>query len=150
MNNTLSDISQYNDRMTISQVIRFLGGNGVCVTKSMVQNYVRDGLLPPPVNGRYYTYRHLVVLVLANYLKTAFDMKTIKSELTALADMAGMPLDVYQSLVEATSALMDRWRGQITSLLETRQDTSMHKLMMMIHCADTKASIVSMAGGNRL
>lgn len=105
MQDILQDIHQYSDNFTISQVVKFFERKGLIVTKSMIQNYVRDGILPPPVNKRHYTHKHLTTLALIIRLKTVFEFVYIKAVLVPLTDSEGIPLEVYRQPPE-TLALM--------------------------------------------
>jgi len=42
-------IATLSDELTISQVVKFFERQGRSFTKTMIQNYVRVGVLPPPV-----------------------------------------------------------------------------------------------------
>ncbi|MCL2351109.1 MAG: DUF1836 domain-containing protein, partial [Firmicutes bacterium] len=74
----LRGIRDYNDELTISQVIRYFGRQGVFFTKPMIQNYVRAGLLPLPREKRYYTRVHMVLLALIESLKKGFSQEEIR------------------------------------------------------------------------
>ncbi|MHC1746921.1 MAG: DUF1836 domain-containing protein [Cellulosilyticaceae bacterium] len=67
-----------NEEMTISQVIKFFGRYDMYFTKTMIQNYIRIGLLPGPVEKRYYTSDHLILLFLIYQLKESFALEEIK------------------------------------------------------------------------
>ena len=41
------NLETFNDEMTISQVVRFFNRYGKNFTKTMIQNYVRVGVIPP-------------------------------------------------------------------------------------------------------
>jgi DNA-binding transcriptional MerR regulator len=45
----------------------------------MIQNYIRVGVLPPPIEKRYYTKDHLVLLTLIDNLKSIYSLEEIKS-----------------------------------------------------------------------
>ena len=105
MQDILHDIHQYNHHLTISQVVTFFDRKGRKITKSMIQNYVRDGLLPPPVNKRRYTHNHLATLALIDELKSVFEMIHIKSVLLPLMEENGIPLEVYGECVQKTQSL---------------------------------------------
>lgn len=77
-NNILSDLHTFNDEMTISQVVRFFEKNNLIFTKTMIQNYVRIGVIPPPEDKRYYTRKHIVLLSLINSLKNIYSLDEIK------------------------------------------------------------------------
>ena len=105
MQDILRDISQYTKQFTISQVVTFFDRKGLLITKSMIQNYVRDGLLPPPSNKRYYTHKHLATLALITKLKTVFEMSDIKAAMSPYIDNEGVPLEIFRNLPE-TLAIM--------------------------------------------
>jgi len=104
MRDILHDIQQYNSQLTISQVVTFFERKGVTVSKSMIQNHVRDRLLPPPVNKRHYTHKHLAALAVISVLKTVYEMADIKTALMPLIDNEGISLTAYQSIINKTIA----------------------------------------------
>ena len=95
----------------------------------MIQNYVRDGLLPPPVNKRHYTHKHLATLALINKLKTVYEISEIKAVLTPFLDNEGIPLEVYQNCIQGT----EEWENHSRSILESVPD-----LVLMAHSVDLK------------
>lgn len=111
--NALENIESYNDEMTISQVVRFFGRQGVEFTKTMIQNYVRVKVLPPPVNKRYYTRGHLILLTLINDLKNIYSLDDIKNILQPVLkdidtfddDMIDMNAlyDIYLKIYKSTA-----------------------------------------------
>ena len=129
MQDILSDIKQYNQNLTISQVVIFFERKGLMITKNMIQNYVRDGLLPPPVNKRHYTHKHLAVLALACKLKTVYELSDIKSILLPLIDGEGIPLDVYKQCIQKTQAM---------ELPQGNEDT----LALMAHSVDIQDEVI--------
>ncbi|NLK98749.1 DUF1836 domain-containing protein [Defluviitalea saccharophila] len=72
------ELNTFNDEMTISQVVRFFNKQGKNFTKTMIQNYVRVGVLPPPLDRRYYTKNHLILLSLIDNLKAIYSLDEIK------------------------------------------------------------------------
>ena len=102
----LSDIQQYSEALTISQVLKFCEKKDIGITRGMIQNYIRDGLLPSPVNKRFYTHKYLAALVLIDRLKTVFDIPSIKKALTPFMDEEGLPLDVYKKMMSGANALL--------------------------------------------
>ena len=106
----LSDIRHYSPKITISQLIKFFEKKEMKLTRGMVQNYIRDGLLPPPADKRFYTHKHIASLVMICKLKTVFDIPTIQKALVPLMDDEGIPLELYAKLV-----------GDAFNLLETIQ-----------------------------
>ena len=75
--NILANIDSYNDEMTISQVVRFFERQGLNFTKTMIQNYVRVGIIPPPVEKRYYIKKHLILLTMIDNLKEIYSLEEI-------------------------------------------------------------------------
>ena len=47
------------------------------ITKTMVNNYAKDGIIAPPVNKKY-NRRHVILLVLIYYLKQVLSLNDIK------------------------------------------------------------------------
>lgn len=136
MRDILLNIHQYPARLTISNVVKFFEQRGVTVTKSMIQNYVRDGLLPPPVNKRYYTHKHLAALAFIDMLKTVYEMTVIKAVLRPLMDEEGIPLEVYHQCVHKTGEMAVRWQESIAPLV--LEDT----LFLMVHSVDLKDEVL--------
>ena len=132
MTDILQDISQYNQQISISQVVTFFNRKGLTLTKSMIQNYVRDGLLPPPVNKRYYTPKHMAALALIARLKTVYDLPSIKAALTPLMDNEGIPLELYRQYIQKTQKLSAAWQETIFTKNLPEQ------LLLMAHTADLK------------
>ncbi|MDR1640847.1 MAG: DUF1836 domain-containing protein [Clostridiales bacterium] len=73
----LADIARYSPRMTVSRVSGLLGQKGFRVTKATVQNYLRIGVLPPPI-GKLYTPGHVMMLVMIERLKAVFGLVELK------------------------------------------------------------------------
>jgi len=109
MSNPLHDIKHYSPTLTISQLLKFCQKKEIGITRGMIQNYIRDGLLPPPVNKRQYTHNHLAALVLIDRLKTVFDIPTIQAVLLPHMDETGVPIDTYFELADKVESLADQW-----------------------------------------
>lgn len=105
MTDILQDIHQYSHNFTISQVVTFFERKGISLTRSMIQNYVRDGLLPSPVNKRHYTHKHLAVLALICGLKSVYEMTDIKTVIVPLIDGEGISLEVYKRYIDQAAQL---------------------------------------------
>ena len=129
MQNILQDIHQFNPQLSISNMLKLLERKGVILSKSMVQNYVRDGLLPPPVNKRYYTHKHLAALTLINSLKTVYEMSDIKTVLVPLMDQEGIPLDKYYGYIQKTN--------ELNNIYETD-----NLLLLMLYSVDIKLKVL--------
>ena len=129
MTNPLTDIRQYSPKLTISQLLKFFEKKGMNLTRGMVQNYIRDGLLPPPVEKRFYTHRHVAALTLIHKLKTVFDIPTIQKALVPHMDDEGVPLDVYFEAL-----------AQVSSLLKEAPAFE-DELLLMLYVAELKTQV---------
>jgi len=132
MQDILQGIHQYNRHLTISQVVTFFERKEITVTKSMIQNYVRDGLLPPPVNKRYYTHKHLAALALIDSLKTVYEMTAIKAVLSPLMDEEGIPLETYQYCIQKTGEMALSWQKNVAQIFADEL------IFLMAHSVDLK------------
>ena len=130
----LSDIGQYSKKMTIAQVVKFFIKKEIGITRAMVQNYIRIGIIPPPLEKRFYTHKHLAALVLVDYLKTVFDMSEIKTALAPHMDDEGLPLDFYADLVASLETLSAKWKKALSP--QFKDDGG---LLLMAHAAEIKA-----------
>ena len=132
-NNPLSDIKQYSNAMTISQTLKFCEKKGLGITRGMIQNYIRDGLLPSPANKRFYTHKHMAALVLIDRLKTVFDIPTIHAALTPLMDEEGLPMEVYNKLIKDSLAILERFK----------QEGNYNRLTLMAFLSFAKADVLN-------
>lgn len=124
MQNILKDLQQYSQKLTISQVMTFFERKGLTITRSMIQNHVRDGLIPPPLGKRYYTHKHIAALVLITKLKTVYEMNHIKAVIAPLMDEEGLPLEVYYDCINKTEELPTH--------------KNLNTLVLMAHSVDLK------------
>jgi DNA-binding transcriptional MerR regulator len=128
--NPLQDIHHYSPTLTIAQVLKFSERKALGVTRAMVQNYIRGGLLPPP-DGRMYTHKHLAALVIIQRLKRVYDMPTIKAVLVPHLDGEGLPLDTYKRLMDILDDAVDKWKTHVAPAFEA----DMGSLSLMAHVA---------------
>ena len=130
--NALEDISIFNEEMTISQVVRFFERRGIEFTKTMIQNYVRINLLPPPAEKRYYTRQHLILLNLIHSLKSIYslddikelfrpilkDFSTFDDDMIDISAVYDIYVKLYQSALEDWETGLPHLVGQVQSLVE--------------------------------
>ena len=133
MTNPLSDIRHYSPKLTISQLIKFFEKKEMGLTRGMVQNYIRVGLLPPPVDKRFYTHKHVAALVVICKLKTVFDMPTIQKTLVPLMDNEGMSLEVYSQLFDKLPILLGTLLGA--------EELQNNDLLLMLLTSELKCRI---------
>ena len=133
MTNPLSDIRHYSPKLTISNLIKFFEKKGIDLTRGMVQNYIRDGLLPHPVDKRFYTHKHIAALVIICKLKTVFDIPTIQKTLVPLMDDEGLPLEVYLQFFERIPSLL--------VMILNAEELQSNDLLIMLLTAELKNSL---------
>jgi len=133
----LADIHHYSPTLTISQVIKFCEKKALPVSRPMIQNYIRDGLLPPPVNKRIYTHKHLAALVIICRLKTVYDMPAIKTALAPYMGEEGLPLETYKWLMNKQKDALDLWLANVAPNIAAEDEVS-HGLLTMAHVVDIK------------
>ena len=136
MTDPLHDIHYYSPTLTISQVLKFCEKKDMGITRGMIQNYIRDGLLPPPVNKRQYTHNHLAALALIDRMKTVFDIPTIQAILVPHMDEHGIPVATYIHLVEKIKMLLHEWQANIAPVLSAESDGG--KMLCMAFVSELK------------
>jgi len=121
---SLSNIEGFNEEMTISQMVRFFNRRGLEFTKTMIQNYVRIGLLPPPVDKRFYTAQHMLLLNLIHSLKSVYSLEDIKKLFCPiLKDLATFDDDVmdipaiYDIYAELYKTALEDWDSGLPRLI---------------------------------
>lgn len=122
-------IATLSDELTISQVVKFFERQGRSFTKTMIQNYVRVGVLPPPVDKRYYTKNHLVLLTLIDNLKAIYSLEEIR---TVLGPVRNNPeifeddiiktTDMYKNYLTMRKEALARWKSSLPQIFD-RTDT---------------------------
>jgi len=100
----------------------------------MIQNYIRAGLFPPPVN-RLYTQKHLAALVIIIKLKNIYDIQAIKEVMTPHMDEEGLPLEIYRWLISKQQEILDEWIKNVAPTI-TSEAEEMQRLLLMTHAAD--------------
>jgi hypothetical protein len=77
--NPVKHLGGYKSEMTLSQVVTFLERQNIFFTKTMVQHYMKTGLLPPLINKRCYDKRHICALLIIHILKDIYSLEEIKA-----------------------------------------------------------------------
>jgi len=140
MTDPLADINHYSPNLTISNLIKFCEKKSLPVSRPMIQNYIRDGLLPPPIGKRFYTHKHLAALVMICRLKTVYDMPAIKTALGPHMDEEGLPLETYSWLIGKQKENLDMWIANVAPYIAA-EDEGIQTLLVMAHVADVKQFI---------
>ena len=134
MTDPLHDIRHYSPTLTISQVVQFCAKKGLPLTRPMIQNYIRDGLLPPPVNKRFYTHKHLAALVMISRLKAVYDIPAIKAALFPHMDAEGLPLEMYRWLMDRQKEVHTVWLEKVAPGIAAEAEDR-QSLLIMAHVA---------------
>ena len=116
----LRDVMIYNDSMTISQVIKFFERQGLMFTKTMIQHYVRIGVIPPPEDKRRYTRLHLLMLSILEQMKGIYALDDIAAAFSGLTP-AGPLIKLYQ---EFAASAVDLWRETLEALISKASDAA--------------------------
>lgn len=118
-------IATLSDELTISQVVKFFEKQGRSFTKTMIQNYVRVGVLPPPIDKRYYTRNHLILLTLIDNLKAIYSLEEIRTLLEPVRNNPEIfeddiikAKDVYKNYVDMRKATLSRWKESLPKLFD--------------------------------
>ncbi len=118
-------IATLSDELTISQVVKFFEKQGKSFTKTMIQNYVRVGVLPPPLEKRYYTRNHLIFLTLIDSLKNVYSLEEIKTILTPVRNNPDIfdddmiqAIDIYKSYIEMKKSVLSHWESTLPKLVD--------------------------------
>lgn len=141
MHDPLQGIEHISPNLTIANVLTFCQRQNIGITRGMIQNYIRDGVLPPPVNRRFYTHKHLAALVLIDRLKTVFDIPTVKAALQPYMDDRGVPMDVYAAVLEKLNGVVSVWQASAAAVLADESDGGV--LLSMMFAAELKGAIVN-------
>lgn len=120
----LENMQNYNDEMTISQVVRFFEKQGIDFTKTMIQNYVRVNVIPPPIEKRFYIKDHLILLTLINNLKNIYSLDDIKKLFTPILkdistfddDMVDMNT-IYDIYIKSYESSIEDWKSEIPAFI---------------------------------
>ena len=125
--NILANIDSYNDEMTISQVVRFFERQGLNFTKTMIQNYVRVGIIPPPAEKRYYVKKHLILLTIIDNLKDIYSLdeigtlfKPIMKDANSLDDDI---MDIVKVYAEFQAIYNDNMKNMLDKIPEVMKNS---------------------------
>lgn len=118
-------IATLSDELTISQVVKFFERQGKSFTKTMIQNYVRVGVLPPPVDKRYYTRNHLILLTLIDSLKAVYSLEEIKMVLAPVRNNPEIfdddiieTMDMYKNYQTLRKEALNQWKNSLPRIFD--------------------------------
>ena len=111
MNERLSHTTRYPEEMRV-------------LTKTMINNYAKADLLPPPFKKKY-SRDHLIMLIMIYYFKNIMSISDIHSLLEPVRerfhvdDSEGLKLsDIYTEVCELESSLLDHTKDDIRMKME--------------------------------
>jgi len=118
---SMPDIELYMDQVVTyleRQLALFQGENeGGIVTRSIINNYVKDGLVPRPVNKRY-AREQLSALMMACVLKRVLPMQQVRQLLSAGSQegYAAFSASLKQALDREAEQLQEKDDGSLKEL----------------------------------
>lgn len=95
----MPNIDLYMDQLTtfmderLEHTTRYPGKDKI-LTKTMINNYAKNNLLPPPVKKKY-TRDHLILLIFIYYLKSILSINDIQTMLTPLKERFQLGNDMF-------------------------------------------------------
>lgn len=123
-------IETLSDELAISQVVKFFERQGRSFTKTMIQNYVRVGVLPPPLEKRHYTKNHLVLLALIDELKAIYSLEEIKTVLLPIRNNPDIfdddmikTTDIYKNYLAMRREALFKWKESLPELVDRVNQT---------------------------
>ena len=134
----LPELDLYRDQL-LTLVDKYIGPiwleDGPVVTTSMVNNYVKNGLLPHPEKKRY-TREHLAYLIAITFLKQVVSISDIKEGLEIKTNLNGGIAKAFDFFCEkqelALRMLNHREEGQI---LSEKNQSSAYLMVEMVTMA---------------
>ena len=98
------------------------------LTKTMINNYAKNNLLPPPVKTKY-SKEHVLVMIFIYYFKNILSIKDIESVLTPITEKTfdkEESLDmtsVYEEICQMEKSRIDDLKKDVTNSYELAMDS---------------------------
>lgn len=98
------------------------------LTKTMINNYAKNNLLPPPVKKKY-SKEHVLVMIFIYYFKNILSIKDIESVLTPITEKTfdkKESLDmtsVYEEICQMEKSRIDDLKKDVTNSYELAMDS---------------------------
>ncbi|AET68692.1 protein of unknown function (DUF1836) [Desulfosporosinus orientis DSM 765] len=93
------------------------------LTKTMINNYTKAGLVMPPINKKY-NQRHVILLILIYYLKNILSINDIKSLFEPVLNNISTPEDDLISLEDIYSTFLEVKNIELASFYENMIEKS--------------------------
>ncbi len=118
----IPDIDLYMDQVTtfIDEKLSYLKRNEkeVTLTKTMINNYTKAGILMPPKKKKY-SRQHMVLIILTYHLKQILSINDIQTLFSPLVDMAKSGEDCDGNLVSIYNEFLDIEKKEIEDFKST-------------------------------
>ncbi len=95
----LINLESIKDNIQISKVLLYLEKCNITIPKTTVQNYVKEGVISPLFEGRYYNKRNILELYFAIYLREFFTLKEILLINNKIFSLSDSYLDIYNTFL---------------------------------------------------
>ena len=130
--NEIPNIDLYMDQVTtfmeeqLKPTKRY--GEDKILTKTMINNYAKNNLLPPPVKKKY-SKEHVLVMIFIYYFKNILSIKDIESVLTPITEKTfdkEESLDmtsVYEEICQMEKSRIDDLKKDVTNSYELAMDS---------------------------
>ena len=130
---SLPDIELYMDQVVSYLPRQSVGGKVPSMTSAMINNYVKDGLLPR-ANGKRYNKEHLVYLTAIGLLKNVLTVKDMKILLDRQI-RSGTEAEFYKKVCDGVEEAFDAAAVGIDPQLSESELTDMALRLALISCA---------------
>ena len=98
------------------------------LTKTMINNYAKNRLLPPPEKKKY-SREHMLLLIFIYYFKTILSIKDIETILTPITekyfdtDSAVDVASIYEEVCDTAKSQIQNLKDEVREAYETSQNT---------------------------
>ncbi len=132
--NDIPNIDLYMDQVTtfmdekLRSSVRKGDAEENILTKTMINNYAKNDLLPPPVKKKY-SREHMMVLIFIYYFKsflTISDIETLLKPITEqhfASDNALKVADIYEEILKTGASEMEKLEADLRNTYEVAQQT---------------------------
>ena len=123
----LPDLDLYMDQITTLFADKTQEPEGL-LTKTMINNYSKDGLIKP-IKGKKYSKEHVVVMIFIYYFKTILSIKDIETILTPITEKyfdTDSDVDVasiYEEVCDTAKSQIQNLKDEVREAYETSQNT---------------------------
>ena len=98
------------------------------LTKTMINNYAKNNLIPPPEKKKY-SREHMLLMIFIYYFKTILSIKDIETILTPITekyfdtDSAVDVASIYEEVCDTAKSQIQNLKDEVREAYETSQNT---------------------------